>query len=81
MEATVEEMVQATKDISLASSKTVAAGNSCRQIDISAAANLSRKAVQTLLHMCKGVAYRPEVGEEKRRCVLTDRSGVYSSGN
>ena len=70
MEATVEDMVQATKDITLASSKTVAAGNSCKQIDISAAANLSRKAVQTLLHTCKAVAHRPEVGEEKKRYVL-----------
>ena len=48
--------MSATKAITLASTKTVAAGNSCRQIDISAAANLSRKAVRDLLVMCKGAA-------------------------
>ena len=50
--------MSATKAITLASTKTVAAGNSCKQIDISAAANLSHKAVRDLLVMCKGAAIR-----------------------
>ena len=55
-QSTPEALVQATKSITLASTKTVAAGNSCKQIDISAAANFSRKAVQDLLLICKGAA-------------------------
>ena len=55
-EATVEDMVQATKEIALASSKTVSAGNSCRQVEVSAAANVSATAVEQLLHTCKSVA-------------------------
>lgn len=54
--ATPEALVQATKAITLASTKTVAAGNSCKQIDISAAANLSYQAVHDLLLICKGTA-------------------------
>ena len=48
--------MQATKAITLASTKTVAAGNSCKQIDISAAANLSFQAIHDLLLVSKGAA-------------------------
>uniref|UniRef100_A0A1X7VGP0 FERM domain-containing protein n=1 Tax=Amphimedon queenslandica TaxID=400682 RepID=A0A1X7VGP0_AMPQE len=54
--ATPEKLVNATKAITLASSKTVTAGNSCKQIDISAAANLSFQAVHDLLLISKGAA-------------------------
>ena len=52
----MEDMVQATKEIALASSKTVSAGNSCRQVEVSLAADVSATAVQQLLHTCKSVA-------------------------
>lgn len=54
--ATPEAMVDATKSVTLASQKTVLAGNTCKQIDLFAAANLSRKAVHDLLFMCKDTA-------------------------
>lgn len=42
-----------TKGITLATAKAVAAGNSCRQEDIIATANLSRRAIADMLHSCK----------------------------
>lgn len=37
----------------MATAKAVAAGNSCRQEDIIATANLSRRAITDMLHSCK----------------------------
>lgn len=42
-----------TKGITMATAKAVAAGNSCRQEDIIATANLSRRAIADMLHSCK----------------------------
>ena len=42
--------------ITLASAKAVAAGNSGKQVDVSACANLGRKAVSELLDTCKAAA-------------------------
>lgn len=42
-----------TKGITMATAKAVAAGNSCRQEDVIATANLSRKAVSDMLTACK----------------------------
>lgn len=42
-----------TKGITMATAKAVAAGNSCRQEDVIATANLSRKAVSDMLMACK----------------------------
>lgn len=42
-----------TKGITMATAKAVAAGNSCRQEDIIATANLSRRAITDMLHSCK----------------------------
>ena len=52
----MEDMVQSTKDIALASSKMVSAANSCRQADLKAAADLSKNSVERLLLVCKSVA-------------------------
>ncbi|XP_042587905.1 talin-1 [Cyprinus carpio] len=43
--ATPEEFIRMTKGITLATAKAVAAGNSCRQEDVIATANLSRRAI------------------------------------
>src|SRR6218665_1375633 len=43
----------ATKPITLATAKAVAAGNSCRQEDVIVAANMGRKAIFDLLRACK----------------------------
>lgn len=42
-----------TKGITMATAKAVAAGNSCRQEDVIATANLSRRAIAEMLHSCK----------------------------
>lgn len=42
-----------TKGITLATAKAVAAGNSCRQEDVIATANLSRRAIADMLRACK----------------------------
>uniref|UniRef100_A0A8C1Z657 Talin 1 n=1 Tax=Cyprinus carpio TaxID=7962 RepID=A0A8C1Z657_CYPCA len=51
--ATPEEFIRMTKGITLATAKAVAAGNSCRQEDVIATANLSRRAIADMLHSCK----------------------------
>ncbi|XP_036384028.1 talin-1 [Megalops cyprinoides] len=62
--ATPEEFIRMTKGITLATAKAVAAGNSCRQEDVIATANLSRRAIADMLHSCKQAAYHPEVSKE-----------------
>ncbi|XP_030623059.1 talin-1 [Chanos chanos] len=62
--ATPEEFIRMTKGITLATAKAVAAGNSCRQEDIIATANLSRRAIADMLHSCKQAAYHPEVSHD-----------------
>ncbi|RXN11823.1 talin-1 isoform X1 [Labeo rohita] len=62
--ATPEEFIRMTKGITLATAKAVAAGNSCRQEDVIATANLSRRAVADMLHSCKQAAFHPEVKRE-----------------
>uniref|UniRef100_A0A667YEC9 Talin 1 n=1 Tax=Myripristis murdjan TaxID=586833 RepID=A0A667YEC9_9TELE len=62
--ATPEEFIRMTKGITQATAKAVAAGNSCRQEDIIATANLSRRAIADMLHSCKQAAYHPEVSKE-----------------
>ena len=42
-----------TKGITMATAKAVAAGNSCRQEDVIATANLSRRAIADMLRACK----------------------------
>ncbi|XP_062870852.1 talin-1 isoform X2 [Trichomycterus rosablanca] len=64
--ATPEEFIRMTKGITMATAKAVAAGNSCRQEDIIATANLSRRAIAEMLHSCKQAAYHPEVSTEVR---------------
>lgn len=51
--ATAEDLVRATKPVTLATAKAVAAGNSCKQDDIIVAANMGRKAIFDLLMVAK----------------------------
>lgn len=48
-----EELIRATKPITIATAKAVAAGNSCRQEDVIAASNMGRRAISDLLRACK----------------------------
>ncbi|KAK2823577.1 hypothetical protein Q7C36_020177 [Tachysurus vachellii] len=68
--ASPEEFIRMTKGITQATAKAVAAGNSCRQEDIIATANLSRRAIAEMLHSCKQAAYHPEVSQEVRTRAL-----------
>ncbi|XP_029174485.1 talin-1 isoform X2 [Nylanderia fulva] len=54
---TPEDLVRCTKSITLATAKAVSAGNSCKQDDIIAAANMGRKSISDMLTICKSAAY------------------------
>ncbi|XP_005401061.1 PREDICTED: talin-1 isoform X2 [Chinchilla lanigera] len=64
--STPEDFIRMTKGITMATAKAVAAGNSCRQEDVIATANLSRRAIADMLRACKEAAYHPEVAPEVR---------------
>lgn len=51
--STPEDFIRMTKGITMATAKAVAAGNSCRQEDVIATANLSRRAIADMLRACK----------------------------
>ncbi|XP_059845522.1 talin-1 isoform X2 [Hypanus sabinus] len=68
--STPEDFIRMTKGITVATAKAVAAGNSCRQEDVIATANLSRKAIAEMLHSCKEAAYHPEVSSDVRTRAL-----------
>ncbi|XP_077775054.1 talin-2 isoform X2 [Podarcis muralis] len=65
-----EESIRMTKGITMATAKAVAAGNSCRQEDVIATANLSRKAVADMLIACKQASYHHDVSEDVRTRAL-----------
>ena len=48
-----EELMRATRPITLATAKAVAAGKSCKQDDVIVAANMGRKAISDMLVTCK----------------------------
>ncbi|XP_034178669.2 talin_middle and talin-RS domain-containing protein rhea isoform X1 [Osmia lignaria lignaria] len=56
LNVTPEDLVRCTKSITISTAKAVAAGNSCKQDDIIAAANMGRKAISDMLTICKGAA-------------------------
>ena len=69
-QATPEELVRSTKAITVATAKAVAAGNSCKQEDVIAAANMGRKAISDMLTVCKGTANTADT-EDLRNRTLT----------
>jgi talin len=64
---TPEELIHRTKPITLATAKTVAAGNSGLQEDVIAAANMGRRAVADLLQACKGASGNSDTQELRHR--------------
>ncbi|EZA56621.1 talin-1 isoform X2 [Ooceraea biroi] len=54
---TPEDLVRCTKSITISTAKAVAAGNSCKQDDIIAAANMGRKSISDMLTICRSAAY------------------------
>ncbi|XP_043217689.1 talin-2-like isoform X2 [Amphibalanus amphitrite] len=71
---TPEELIRATKPVTQATARAVAAGNSCRQDDVIAAANAGRKAIADMLTACKGAAYSAESAELKTRTLEAGHS-------
>merc|ERR1719412_3108923 len=64
-----EELMRATRPITLATAKAVAAGKSCKQDDVIVAANMGRKAISDMLVTCKATVYNSESGELKEQAV------------
>ena len=48
-----EDLMRATRPITIATAKAVAAGKSCKQDDVIVAANMGRKAISDMLATCK----------------------------
>ncbi|KHJ45469.1 I/LWEQ domain protein [Trichuris suis] len=68
-----EELIRVTKPITDATAKAVAAGQSCQQDDVIAAANLARRVISDLLGCCRAVAYSSENAEVRYRCLDAGR--------
>merc|ERR1719367_2609007 len=58
-----EELMRATRPITIATAKAVAAGKSCKQDDVIVAANMGRKAISDMLNTCKSAAFGAETDE------------------
>ncbi|XP_076439084.1 talin-1-like isoform X2 [Babylonia areolata] len=74
--ATAEDLIRFTKPLTMATAKAVAAGNSCRQEDIIAAANLGRKCIFELFGVIKGAAATAETAEIKKRALNAGRNAA-----
>ncbi|XP_041355718.1 talin-1-like [Gigantopelta aegis] len=70
---TAEDIIRYTKPVTMATAKAVAAGNSLRQEDIISSANMGRKAISDLLHVCKGAASTAETAEIRQRAINAGR--------
>jgi len=70
---TPEDLVRCTKSITISTAKAVAAGNSCKQDDIIAAANMGRKSISDMLTICKGAAHN--CAETTELCERTLQAG------
>ncbi|CAF0758188.1 unnamed protein product [Adineta steineri] len=75
-QTTPEELIRVTKQITIATAKAVAAGQSCRQEDIIAAANLGRKSASDLLFTCKSSAYTTDDKALQQRTLDSGKSCI-----
>ncbi|XP_078580001.1 talin-1-like isoform X28 [Branchiostoma floridae x Branchiostoma japonicum] len=71
-----EDLIRSTKPVTLLTAKAVAAGTSCRQDDIIAVANMSRKSVGDLIVTCKASAFGAENRETTERAMEVGRNTV-----
>ena len=62
-----EDLMRATRPITIATAKAVAAGKSCKQDDVIVAANMGRKAISDMLTTCKSAAYGAETDELRQQ--------------
>ncbi|CAF0840452.1 unnamed protein product [Didymodactylos carnosus] len=69
-----EELIRVTKQITIATSKAMSAGQSCRQDEIIAAANMGRKSISDLLFVCKCSAYTTEQQDLRQRTLESGKN-------
>ncbi|XP_039255846.2 talin-2-like isoform X1 [Styela clava] len=75
-----EELIHATKPITSATAKAVAAGKSCKQEDMVVAANMGRKAVVDMIYKCRATAANTENGEQLSSTLQLGRGVAESYG-
>ncbi|OXU28323.1 hypothetical protein TSAR_002155 [Trichomalopsis sarcophagae] len=68
--ASPEDLLKCTKSITVSTAKAVAAGNSCKQDDIIAAANMGRKSISDMLATCKAIVQNSHESAEMNERVL-----------
>eukprot|EP00094_Tigriopus_californicus_P009235 TCALIF_08903-PB protein Name:"Similar to TLN1 Talin-1 (Homo sapiens)" AED:0.39 eAED:0.50 QI:0/0.66/0.71/1/0.66/0.71/7/0/654 len=64
-----EDLIRATRPITLATGKAVSAGKSCKQEDIIVAANMGRKAVSDMLTTCKAAAFHSQKSQARSQAL------------
>jgi talin len=68
----LDDLIRCTKIITTSTAKAVAAGNSCKQDDIIAAANIGRRAISDMFVICKAVMqHYAESTDMKHRIIQT----------
>uniref|UniRef100_A0A0K2U6E5 Talin-2 n=1 Tax=Lepeophtheirus salmonis TaxID=72036 RepID=A0A0K2U6E5_LEPSM len=68
-----EDLIRATRPITIATGKAASAGKSCKQEDVIVAANMGRKAISDMLSSCKSAAYYSEKPEIRSRALRAGR--------
>merc|ERR1719278_1305886 len=71
-----EDLIRATRPITLATGKAVSAGKSLKQEDIIVAANIGRKAVSDMLTTCKNAAFASSREEVRSRALNAGRESA-----
>lgn len=76
-DVTPEHLIRATKPVTMATAKAVAAGTSGQQDDIIVVANMGRKAIHDLLQVCKSAALLADNQEIKIRILDAGKKCSY----
>lgn len=76
MPATPEDLIRVTKNVTVATAKAVSAGASNSQADITAAANIGRRAISEMLAVCKSVAFNCAENADLRQRTLDAGAAV-----
>jgi talin len=79
MPSTPEDLIRVTKNVTVATAKAVSAGSSNSQADITAAANIGRRAISDMLIVCKSVSWNCAETPELRQRTLDAGSAVAES--
>ncbi|XP_022084655.1 talin-1-like isoform X7 [Acanthaster planci] len=71
--ATPEQLIRSTKAVTLATAKAVGAGNSGKQDDVTAAANLARQALFAMIDCCRGAASAADSVDMRERTLYVGK--------